>query len=104
MLLKPYMLYRPIVDNKIIKFLLLIFISIFASQTESHSGGLNSQGCHSGSQPYHCHRSSSDMIKSSYGGYRLKCSLGSQSKDCLNQDTTSKSKDTNAYLNKTLDL
>ena len=22
----------------------------------SHSGGLNSSGCHAGSQPYHCHR------------------------------------------------
>lgn len=25
----------------------------------AHSGGLNAQGCHAGSQPYHCHRSSS---------------------------------------------
>ncbi|WP_110279410.1 excalibur calcium-binding domain-containing protein [Loktanella sp. PT4BL] len=23
----------------------------------AHSGGLNAQGCHAGSQPYHCHRS-----------------------------------------------
>ena len=23
---------------------------------DAHSGGLNSQGCHAGSQPYHCHR------------------------------------------------
>lgn len=22
----------------------------------AHSGGLNAQGCHAGSQPYHCHR------------------------------------------------
>lgn len=23
---------------------------------DAHSGGLNAQGCHAGSQPYHCHR------------------------------------------------
>ena len=23
---------------------------------KAHSGGLNAQGCHAGSQPYHCHR------------------------------------------------
>jgi len=26
------------------------------STTCAHSGGLNKQGCHAGSQPYHCHR------------------------------------------------
>ncbi|MGU9952084.1 MAG: hypothetical protein ACNYPH_07315 [Gammaproteobacteria bacterium WSBS_2016_MAG_OTU1] len=25
--------------------------------SHAHSGGLNSQGCHAGSKPYHCHRS-----------------------------------------------
>lgn len=25
----------------------------------AHSGRLNAQGCHAGSQPYHCHRSQS---------------------------------------------
>ena len=28
----------------------------FSSVALAHSGGLNSQGCHAGSQPYHCHR------------------------------------------------
>lgn len=28
----------------------------FSSSALAHSGGLNSQGCHAGSQPYHCHR------------------------------------------------
>ena len=26
------------------------------SNLYSHSGGLNKQGCHAGSKPYHCHR------------------------------------------------
>ncbi len=25
----------------------------------AHSGGLNAQGCHAGSRPYHCHRGQS---------------------------------------------
>ena len=29
---------------------------IFVTHVEAHSGGLNKQGCHAGSQPYHCHR------------------------------------------------
>ena len=43
----------------------------------SHSGGLNSSGCHAGSKPYHCHRSPSEMV-----GNRLRCDLGSRSKEC----------------------
>ena len=27
-----------------------------ATVLNAHSGGLNAQGCHAGSQPYHCHR------------------------------------------------
>ena len=33
--------------------LLLFLIPLSAA---AHSGGLNAQGCHAGSQPYHCHR------------------------------------------------
>jgi len=38
-------------------------IALFAfgtvpQMTVAHSGGLNAQGCHAGSKPYHCHRSS----------------------------------------------
>ena len=29
------------------------------SNLYSHSGGLNKQGCHAGSKPYHCHRQKS---------------------------------------------
>jgi len=34
-----------------------LFVSLFISaQLFAHSGGTNSDGCHSGSQPYHCHK------------------------------------------------
>ena len=35
-------------------FLLVPFVA--SSVLNAHSGGLNAQGCHAGSQPYHCHR------------------------------------------------
>ena len=54
-----------------------------SSMAISHSGGLDSQGCHAGSRPYHCHRSSSQMVPSTSGGYRLRCDLGSRSRDCI---------------------
>ena len=50
---------------------------------EAHSGGLDAQGCHGGSKPYHCHRSASEMVPSTSGGNRLKCSAGSRSRDCV---------------------
>ena len=31
---------------------------ILTTQAVAHSGGLNKQGCHAGSQPYHCHKRS----------------------------------------------
>lgn len=43
--------------NKHLLFLLLA-ASTFA---DAHSGGLNKQGCHSGSQPYHCHSGQKDV-------------------------------------------
>ena len=50
------------------KFLLCLFFCALASATFPHSGGLNKEGCHAGSQPYHCHRkpnsSASKAIKS----------------------------------------
>lgn len=36
-----------------------------ASQATAHSGGLNKQGCHAGSKPYHCHRGPSAASKAS---------------------------------------
>ena len=38
-----------------------IFILSFAPFLLAHSGGLNKLGCHAGSQPYHCHRSTSNV-------------------------------------------
>lgn len=63
----------------------LILILMVPSLSQAHGGRLNSQGCHAGKQPYHCHRSSSQMERSSSGGYRLKCSNGSRSKDCRSE-------------------
>jgi len=63
--------------------ILTINALLFASPAWAHSGRLNSQGCHGGSQPHHCHRSASEKVPSSSGGSRLRCSSGSQSKDCV---------------------
>ena len=38
------------------KLVLLACFLAFGSVAFPHSGGLNKQGCHAGSQPYHCHR------------------------------------------------
>ncbi|WP_181951686.1 hypothetical protein [Vibrio coralliirubri] len=64
------------------KFLFLIFGVILSFNSYPHSGGLDSSGCHGGSQPYHCHRAPSEMVVSSSGQNRLKCSAGSRSQDC----------------------
>ena len=55
----------------------------------SHGGGLNVQGCHNNHNTgvYHCHRSLSEMRRSSSGNYRLRCDLGSQSRDCVGRGT-----------------
>ena len=44
----------------------MFFISLvmaLAGQVGAHSGGLNKQGCHAGSQPYHCHKPKSIVSK-----------------------------------------
>lgn len=40
-----------------LKLLQILFLASLASQAVAHSGGLNGDGCHAGSQPYHCHTS-----------------------------------------------
>lgn len=35
------------------------FLSGPTGVANAHSGGLNAQGCHAGSRPYHCHRAQS---------------------------------------------
>ena len=54
---------------------MMLFARTFAF---AHGRGLNANGCHAGSQPYHCHRAPSEMV-----GNRLRCDLGSRSKDCV---------------------
>jgi len=58
---------------------ILLLLPLTAPDVAAHSGGLDSNGCHAGSQPYHCHRSPSEMV-----GNRLRCDLGSKSKECKN--------------------
>ena len=52
---------------------ILLLLPLPISDIAAHSGGLDSNGCHAGSQPYHCHRSPGDMA-----GNRLRCDLGSR--------------------------
>ena len=66
------------------KILIALLICLFATtQSFAHSGGLDANGCHGGSKPYHCHRSASDMVKTETGHYRLRCDLGSRSQKCV---------------------
>jgi len=37
--------------------LLASTIKFMPETASAHGGGLNAQGCHAGSKPYHCHRS-----------------------------------------------
>ena len=39
-----------------LKSLQILILVGTATQAVAHSGGLNKQGCHAGSQPYHCHK------------------------------------------------
>jgi len=63
----------------------LVLFSFWTSSAHSHSGGLNASGCHAGSKPYHCHRSSSEMVVTSTGRNRLRCSLASRSEECFGE-------------------
>lgn len=59
--------------------LFLVILCLLPSfDVAAHSGGVDSKGCHAGSQPYHCHRGSS-------GGYAGRRILGydtSRDLDC----------------------
>ncbi len=57
---------------------LLILAHLYSGDAQAHSGGLNAQGCHAESKPYHCHRSPREMV-----GNRLRCDLGSRSQECI---------------------
>lgn len=45
-------------------------LSVVSEPALAHSGGLNAQGCHAGSKPYHCHR---PQRQSSGGGSASGC-------------------------------
>lgn len=75
------------ITHKLCSFGATMLCSI-AMNALGHSGGLDSNGCHAGSQPYHCHRSSSDMV-----GNRLRCDLGSRSTECGSELTDMSSHD-----------
>lgn len=53
----------------------------FPQTSWAHSGGLNAQGCHAGTQQYHCHRSPSEMVVRD-GRPGLRCDLGSRAQAC----------------------
>jgi len=36
--------------------ILIALLTALVTQVTAHGGGLDKQGCHAGSQPYHCHR------------------------------------------------
>lgn len=65
--------------------LVTLILIMLPFKVSAHSGGLNSRGCHSGSKPYHCHRSSNEMV-----GNRLRCDLGSDSTECRNGNRSNK--------------
>lgn len=55
----------------------------------AHSGGLNAAGCHAGSRPYHCHRSAGETVRTRDGRNRLRCDLGSRSRECTRGSNSS---------------
>jgi len=57
-----------IVNRMFVPFRVASFFTLalsFSSGGLAHSGGLNAQGCHAGSQPYHCHRPQAQPPQSS---------------------------------------
>lgn len=64
----------------------MLLSAVVMSEGFAHSGGLDASGCHAGSQPYHCHRAPSEMV-----GNRLRCDLGSRSKECIGSSSYSTS-------------
>ncbi len=62
---------------------LTVVIALQPPIAHAHSGGLNASGCHAGSRPYHCHRTASQMVQTRDGRNRLRCDLGSRSRECI---------------------
>ena len=68
-----------------------LLITLSPAVVFAHSGGLNASGCHSGSKPYHCHRNPSEMVVTRDGRNRLRCDLGSRSRECSGVRATERS-------------
>ena len=68
-----------------------IAVSMTPLSATAHPGGLDANGCHGGSRPYHCHRSSSEMVRTQSGHNRLRCDLGSRSAECTGSSSRSAS-------------
>ena len=64
----------------------LLLAAFATSDGFAHRGGSDANGCHAGSKPYHCHRAPSEMV-----GNRLRCDLGSRSKECIGSSSYSTS-------------
>ena len=61
----------------------VVSVVLVGHKVFAHSGGLNASGCHGGSRPYHCHRTPSEMVVTAGGRNRLRCDLGSRSRECI---------------------
>ena len=46
----------------------LLTVLTLTTPAFAHSGRTNAQGCHAGSQPYHCHNSAPALRQSNSGG------------------------------------
>lgn len=68
---------------------LLLFCTVFGTNAVSaHSGGLNANRCHAGRKPYHCHRNPSQMVRTLDGRNRIRCDLGSRSRECIGRGSS----------------
>ena len=52
-------------NSMVFRSLLFVLALLFLGQANAHSGRTNSEGCHAGSKPYHCHGSAPTTIESS---------------------------------------
>ena len=62
LILRPYVKQPISTDGWKIVFIITILLTL-ATQADAHSGGLNKQGCHAGSKPYHCHKATKKAVK-----------------------------------------
>lgn len=80
--------FRPLFRKFLAVSLSVSFALLEADFALAHSGGLNASGCHAGSRPYHCHRSPSQMVRTRDGRNRIRCDLGSRSRECVGRGSS----------------